>query len=98
MGFYYNAAGYRHKHLNRQLISIRKNSCFIVYTMVSPDKPPLVTSGLKMSVQPAKPASPIRLLCEQLPKVYVFSAHKIFTAFCAPFSNRISHFKILAMP
>ena len=25
-----------------------------------------------MSVQPAKPASPIRLLYEQLPKVYVF--------------------------
>ena len=54
--------------------------------------------GLRVSVQPAKPASPIRLLCKEIPKVYEFSAHKIFTTFCAPFPNRISHFKILAMP
>ena len=54
-----------------------------------------MTSGLRVSVQPA---SPIRLLCEELPNVYVFSAHKMFTTFCAPFPNRISHFKILAMP
>ena len=51
-----------------------------------------------MTIQPAKPASPIRLLCEQLPNVYVFSADKIFTTLCAPFSDRISHFKILDMP
>ena len=57
-----------------------------------------MTSGLRVSVQPAKPASPIRLLCEELSNVYVFSAHKMFTTFCAPFPNRISHFKILAMP
>ena len=38
-----------------------------------------------MSVQPAKLAPPIRLLCEKLPKVYVFSAHTILTTFCAPF-------------
>ena len=50
-----------------------------------------------MSVQPAKPASPIRLLCEQLPNVYVFSAHEIFTTFCVLFPNRISYFKILAV-
>ena len=50
-----------------------------------------------MSVQPAKPVLPIRLLCEELPKVYVHFAHKIFTTFCAPFSYRISRFKILAM-
>ena len=56
-----------------------------------------VTSGLEVSVQPPKPALPIRFLCEQFPNVYVFSAHKIFTTFCAPFPNRISHFKILAM-
>ena len=45
-----------------------------------------------MSVQnvgSVKPASPIRLLYEELPKVYVFSAHKIFTTFCASFPNRI---------
>ena len=45
-----------------------------------------------MSVQPVKqvkPASPIRLLYEELPKVYVFSAHEIFTTFCASFPNRI---------
>ena len=50
-----------------------------------------------MSVQPAKPASPIRLLCEQLPNIYVFFAHEIFTTFCALFPNRISHLKILAV-
>ena len=42
-----------------------------------------------MSVQPVKPASPIRLLYEELPKVYVFSARKIFTTFCGSFPNRI---------
>ena len=40
----------------------------------------------------------MRLLREELPKLYVLSAHKIFTTFCAPFLNRISHFKIVAMP
>ena len=63
----------------------------------SPQKLPSVTSGLRMSVQPAKPALPIRFLCEELPNVHVFSAH-IFMTFCAPFPNTISHFKILAMP
>ena len=28
----------------------------------------------------------------------MFSAHKIFTTFCVPFPNRISGFKVLAMP
>ena len=64
------------------------------YMTASAENPISVTSGLRMSVQPA---SPIRLLCEQLPKVDVFSAHKIFTTFCAVFPNRISHLKILAM-
>ena len=58
---------------------------------------PSVTSGLKMSVQPAKPASPIRFLYEELPKVYVFSAHKMFTTLCAPFPKRISCLKVQAM-
>ena len=49
-------------------------------------------------VQAAKPASPIRVLYEKLPNVYVFSTHKMFTTICAPFLNGISHFKILAMP
>ena len=51
-----------------------------------------------MLVQPAKPALPLRLLCEQLPKVYVFSAHMMFATFCAPFPDRMFHFKIAAMP
>ena len=57
-----------------------------------------MTSGLRVSVQPAKPASPIRFLYEQLPNVYVLYAYKMFMTFCAPFRNGISHFKILAMP
>ena len=64
----------------------------------SPQEPPSITWGLRVSVQPVKPASHIRFLYEELPNVYVFSAHKMFTTFCAPFPNRISHFKILAMP
>ena len=43
-----------------------------------------------MSVQPAKPALPIKFLFEKLPNVYVFSAHKMFTTICTPFPNRIS--------
>ena len=66
-----------------QHISKRKNSYFIVYTKASPAGPPSVTSGLRMSVQPVKPASPIRLLYKELPKVYVLFARKIFTTFCA---------------
>ena len=50
-----------------------------------------------MSVQPAKPALAIGFLYEELPNVYVFSAHKMFTTFRAPFPSKISHFKILAM-
>ena len=57
----------------------------------SSQKLPSVTSGSRTSVQPAKPALPIRFLCEELPNVYVFSAHKMFTTFCAPFANRTSH-------
>ena len=63
----------------------------------SPEEPPSVTSGLRVSVQPAKPALPIKLFYEDLPNVYVFSAHKMFTIFCAPFPNRICHFKIMVM-
>ena len=65
---------------------------------MSPEEPPSIMSELRVSVQPAKPVSSIRFLYEELPKVYVFSAHKMFTAFCGPFANRISHFKIVAMP
>ena len=65
--------------------------------MASPAEIPLVTSGLTKSVQPAEPGLPIRFLCEELPNGYVFSAH-MFTTFCAPFPNRISHFKILTKP
>ena len=70
-------------------MSIRKNSCFILYAMVSPEEPLEVTSGLRVSVHPAPL---IRLLHKKLPKSYVFSAHRIFKTFCAPFSNRIIHF------
>ena len=86
--FYYNAVECRQKYHNRQHISIRK--CFLVYMTSSPEETPSVTLGLRVSVQLAKPDSPIRLLYEELPKVYVFSAHKMFATFCAPFSNRIS--------
>ena len=70
--FYYNDVEYRRKYLNPQHISIRKTLCFIVYTTASSEEPPSVTSGLRVYVQPAKPASPMRLLCEELPKVCVF--------------------------
>ena len=93
-----NAPRKRHKYHNRQHISRRKNFCFIVYMTASPAETPSVTSGLRVSVQPAKPALPIRFLYEELPNVYTFSAHKMFTTFCAPFRNGIPHFKILAMP
>ena len=63
----------------------------------SPTKTPSVTTGLRVSVQAAKPALHIRFLYEELPNVYVFSTHKMFTTFCAPFPYRIPHFKILAM-
>ena len=61
---------------------------------VSPEESSSVTSGLRVSVQQDLP---IRFFYEELPTVYVFSAHKMFTAFCAPFPSRIFHFKILAM-
>ena len=63
--------------------------------MASPEEPSSVTSGLRVSVQLALP---ITLLYEELPNVYVFFARKMFTTFCAPFPNTISHFNILAMP
>ena len=66
--------------------------------MASPEEPPSVTSELRVSVQPAKPALPIWFLYEELPNVYVFFVLKIFTTFCAPIPNRISQFKVLAMP
>ena len=101
LGFYYNDVAYRHrchKYYNRQHISIRKSPCFIICMTASPAETSSVTSGLRVSVQPAEPALPIRFLCEELPSVYVFSAHKVVTTFCAPFPHRISHFKILALP
>ena len=98
MGFYYNDLEYRHKYHNRQHISISKNPCFTVFMTASPEEPPPVMSRLKVSVQPAKPALPIKLFYEELPNVYVFYAHKMLATFCAPFPNRISHFNILAMP
>ena len=67
-----------------------KYLCFIVYTTASPEEPPSVTSGLRVSVQSTKPSSPIRLLYEQLPKVYVFSAHKICKTFVLLFLIDIS--------
>ena len=92
LGFYYNI------DINNLTVSIRKNLCFIIYTTASLKEFRSGTSGLRVSIQPAKPALPIRFLYEELPNVFVFSAHKMFTTFCAPFPNRISHFKILAMP
>ena len=93
-----NYTGIQNFFLNRQHNSIRKYPYFVVYTTASSEEPPSATSELRESAQPAKPVLPIRLFYKELPKVYVFSAHKMFTAFCARFPNRISHFKILAMP
>ena len=59
-----------------------------------PAESPSVTSGLRVSVQLAKPASFIKFLCEQLPNVYVFSAHKMFATFRVSFPDRISHLTI----
>ena len=84
------------KCVNMQRISKRKTSLlYSIYTTASPAETPSVTLRSRVWVQPAKPNSSVRLLCDQLPKVYVFSAHKIFTIFCFPFHNKISHFKIL---
>ena len=66
----------------------------MVYMTASPAETPSVTSGLRVSVQPALS---IRFLCKELPKVYLLSAHRMFTSFCAAFPNGISHLKILAM-
>ena len=60
-------------------ISAKKNPCFIIYVSVSPAESPSITPGLRMSVQPAKPASSIGHLNEQYRKVYAFSLSKIFT-------------------
>ena len=84
------------KYYNRQPISIRKNPCFIVYMTASPAETSSVTWGLRVSIQPAKPALPIRFVYEELTNVYVFSAHKDVYDFLCPFPNRISHFKIVA--
>ena len=48
-------------------------------------------------VKPVKPALRVRFLYKELPNVYVFSAHKMFMTLAAPFPNKISQFKILAM-
>ena len=75
------AVEYRHKYLNRQHISTRKNSCFMLYMTTSSEEPLSVTSGLRVSIQPAKPAPLISVLGEQLSKSYVFYAQEIFLFF-----------------
>ena len=42
------AVEYRHKYLNRQPITMRKNPCFIVCTTTSPEESPSITSGLRL--------------------------------------------------
>ena len=75
---------------------MRKNPCLLVYVGVA-SKASMSKVRIENVVQPAKPVSPIiGHLREQEPKIYVFSAHTIFTTWCVPFSNRISHFKVLA--
>ena len=82
-----------------QCISTRKTSLlYSIDTTASLAEPRSVTLELRVPIQPAKPDSPVRLLCEELPSVYVFFAHKMLTILYAFFPNRISHFKILAMP
>ena len=68
-------------------ISTREKILALKYVTASRAEPQSITSRLRMSVQQAKPALPVELLCEQLPKVYVFSADKIFTTLCSPFLN-----------
>ena len=79
----------------------RQKSAYILNTTASLAESLSVTSELRVSVQPAKPASPIRLLCKELPKAYVFSVHtvKLSQLFVLLFDpHRTSHFKVLAMP
>ena len=92
--FYYNAVENRHKYLKQAAYQPKS---FIKYTMASLEESPSATLGLGVSVQPAKLASPVRLLGKELTKAFVFSAHKMFATFCASFPNTISHFKILAV-
>ena len=94
-----NCCGYGFiKYLNRQHISKKTSLHYNIDTTSSPTEFPSVMLGLRVLVQPAKPDLSVRLLCNQLPNVYAFSAHKILIIFCAPFPNRISHFKILVVP
>ena len=76
LGFYYNAVEYRHKYLNTQHISIKKNPCFIVYQHAlpaTPAGPSSVTSRLSISIQPVKSSSPIRVFYEKKQTIFVFS-------------------------
>ena len=59
----------------------------LAYITASPAETQSVTLGLRVSIHSAKPALPIRFLYEELPNVFVFSAHKMFRTFCAPFRN-----------
>ena len=89
---------YKHKYLNTQHVSIRKTSLlYSIYDGVT--RGAIVSNvGIKRVGLAGQAVFTYQaLLCEQLPQVYVFSAHKIFTL-CVPFPNRISHFKILATP
>ena len=86
------------KYLNIQRISKLSSLLYSIDITASPAESSVSNVGMRVWVQPAKPDLSVRLLCDQLPKVYVFSAHKIFTIFCAPFPNKIFRFKILAMP
>ena len=75
------------RSVSEELTQTDSNPLYILDTTASPAESISVTSELRMSVQPAKPALPIKLLREQLPKADVFSAHKIFTTFCASFRS-----------
>ena len=67
-------ASYQHK---------KKSLRYSIYDGVT-HRDPSVKSGLRVSVQPA---SHVRFLYEETPKVYVLPAHKKFTTFCAPFPS-----------
>ena len=54
----------------------------------SPSETPSARSRLRVSVQPAKPDLPIKFLYEELLNVDMFSAHNMFTTFCAQFSQQ----------
>ena len=74
----------------------RERIFVLKYISVSPREEgggTLETSGLRMSIQPSSPFHPSST-CVNNNENFVFSEIMVFTTWCAPFPNRISHFKL----